>query len=444
MKVLNMKLQNKIQQKTDTIMLFRCTTQEYAERFLATGNIRFGTPQEWIDYYKEHGDGRGDLLEGAFASICDLDERPINFYKLYRPNVLMTHDERSGNYYFQSSDVLKFRTFCLFGLNKSHFTRDAEGEDRNIYPTGSITQKYFEDFSSISRENYDNLPKEEKPVLLMISNPHEFFERLKQALFKMGFKENEFIIHPVRYVDKQKPFLIGDSVPGELFAKDMYFEYQSEIRVVLMPNNPLAVEQLEQKNGILDLGSMEDIAEIHEYYFSDFFMQLRGNSILFVLSKPIETPITDPLSVIGYIHQVYRDEIPGGLLSIEKRDILVAEAADFLDKQFNIMFDETSLTFFSKDGTQTWKLNGIWEALYNHGCSYHSRGDYWKAVDQYTKAIAIAPERPEAWYNRAVSYFKLGDFGAMFDNMDKAIELDPDNEKYINERREQLKRLRKI
>lgn len=70
-------------------MLFRCTTLELAQKFLATGNIRFGVPQEWIDKYKEYGPGRGDLLEGAFAAIDKIDKRPIDFYNTIRPHVKM-------------------------------------------------------------------------------------------------------------------------------------------------------------------------------------------------------------------------------------------------------------------------------------------------------------------------------------------------------------------
>jgi len=432
---------DKSKNKAETLMLFRCTTLEYAEHFLETGNIRFGTPQEWIDYFKTHGDGRGDLLEGSFASIHTFDERPVAFYKHYRPQVHITKDKRNGNLYFQSSDVLMLRTFCLFGLDRALFTQELEAEDRKLYPTGSISKRYFEDFSEIKEDTYSNLPKEKKPVLLMIKNPKEFFQRLKQSLYKLGFEDNEFIIHPVGYMDKQEQFLIGDPLPGELFLKDMSFSYQSEIRVVLTPHKSSLTKLIEQKNGIIDLGNMKDIAEIQEYYFDDFHMQLRGNTILFSLPNAIETPISDPMTVISHIHQLYRDELPGPLLSIEKRDLLIDEACAFLQKHFGISFDKNSLTFTNSDGSKTWKLQNIWDILYGHGFSYYSRGEFEKSVDQYTKAILIDPQKPAAWYNRAVSYYKLGDYQKMLNDMNRAIELDPTNEKYIKERDDQLKNL---
>lgn len=423
----------------DTIMLFRCTTLDYAERFMETGNIRFGMPKEWIDYYKKHGDGRGDLLEGSFASLFNFDKRAFDFCKTRRTNVSVTQDERTGIYYFQSNDVLALRTFCLFGLNKSLFSEILEGEDRKLYPTGIIPKKYFEDFSNINQENYDNLPKSEKPVLLMINNPHKFFERLKHALLQYGFEQDEFVIQPVNYIDKHNQFLIGDIVPGELFVKDSSFDYQSEIRVVLMPRSSKIIKKLEKVNGIFDLGSMRDIASIYDYYFHDFHMQLRNNSILFTLPKPEFTPITDPLTIISYIHQIYRDEEPGGLLNIQDRDELVDKMAELLKSKFAIKFNMETLTFTSEDGQTTWVMKNVWETLYNQGFSYYIRGEYDKSIDQYTKAILIDSKRPDAWWNRAVSYYKKGDFSNMLSDMNQAIILDPNNQKYITERNEQLK-----
>lgn len=61
------KINDMRQKNFKTLMLFRCTTLEYANKFLETGNIRFGLPQEWIDDYKKNGSGRGDLFR---RSIC--------------------------------------------------------------------------------------------------------------------------------------------------------------------------------------------------------------------------------------------------------------------------------------------------------------------------------------------------------------------------------------
>lgn len=432
---------NKLNDELKILMLFRCTTQEYAERFIHTGNIRFGTPKEWIDYYQKSGNGRGDLLEGCFASIPDSIKPNIAISN--RNNVYIVHDELNRRYYFQSKDVLQLRTFCLFGLTTELFTQSLEGEDRNVYPTGRISKKYFSDFSDVLKEDYDNLPKEKKPVLLMIKKPQLFFERLRKMLLKIGFDENEYIIQPVRYISKNIDFYIDGQVPAELFYKDNLFNYQNEIRVVLSPQNSVIRSLIEENDGILDLGCMEDIAEIQDYYFEDFHMQLRDNNLLFTLPKPVERPITDPLEVMGYIQQIYRDEYPGSLLSISERDKLVDKAANFLKDQFNIEFCKETLTFISADGKIKWQLNKnyIWQRLFEHGRLYYERGEYEKSIDQYSKAILINPSIAVAWYNRAVSYFKTRNYYRMLSDMNKAIELDPTNEKYIKERNQQLKYL---
>lgn len=47
-----------------------------------------------------------ELLEGAFASIKELDERLISFYKTLRPNVKIGENPVGGFYFFQSEDIL--------------------------------------------------------------------------------------------------------------------------------------------------------------------------------------------------------------------------------------------------------------------------------------------------------------------------------------------------
>ncbi|MBN1035642.1 hypothetical protein DWC20_08800 [Clostridium botulinum] len=308
---LKIKDMNRIDFKT--LMLFRCTTLEYANKFLETGNLRFGCPQEWIDSYKISGAGRGDLLEGAFAAIKEFDERPIKFYKAVRPHVKMIKDSLKNFYYFQSEDVLNMRTFCLFGLNDNMFPEQAIAEDKKLYPCGKISKRYFRDFApNITKEDYDSLKPDEKPVLLMIHNPHEFFERMINFLHNFGLNDNEFIIHPVGYVNKYKQFWVGDKIPGELFIKDSSFDYQSEIRIVISSMRRKIIQKLNKVNGIVDIGSMKDIADIQEYYFTDFIMQKRGNQLLYALPKPIvkkfkECSLEELLSML---FQTYEDWLP--------------------------------------------------------------------------------------------------------------------------------------
>ena len=361
----------------------------------------------------------------------------LNDFKTLRTNVTFVKDERNGRFYFQSRDVLELRTFCVFGLNNSLFPKSLEGEDKNFYPTGNISRHYFDDFWDKTKEETDKLPDEQKPVLLIIKSPSEFFKRLKQSLYKLGFAENEFIIQYVLYMDKNQQFLINTPIPHELFFKDNKFKYQSEIRVVLIPRNPKPIKSLNDKNGILDIGCMKDIAEIQKYYFSDFHMQLRGDQLLFSLPEPIVTPITDYKEVIWYMYQVYCDELPG-ILNIEKREQLIDEAAKFLKDTFGIPFYKDSLSFVIDGKVVSFIPKEIAKVLFRHGYNYFLQKKYKQSIDQYSKAIEMDPCYAAAWYNRAVCYHRIGEYKNMFKDMEKAILLDPKNQKYIKERDEQI------
>ena len=52
------------------LLFFRCTTQEYVKKFIGFGNLRFGTPNEWINAAKTYNFGRGDVLEGSCIAIA--------------------------------------------------------------------------------------------------------------------------------------------------------------------------------------------------------------------------------------------------------------------------------------------------------------------------------------------------------------------------------------
>ncbi len=425
-----------------TLMLFRCTTLEYAKKFLETGNIRFSLPKEWIDFCRKYGAGRGDLLEGAFASIKELDERPINFYKTLRPNVIVEKNPVGGFYFFQSEDILKMRTFCLFGLNDNMFSKKSRAEDHKIYPWGEISKKYFRDlFPDVTKDNYAFLQPSDKPVLLMIHNPHEFFQRIRKCLYKLGLKENEFIISPVSYVNKYEQFLIGEPMPKELFIKDLFFKDQSEIRIVITTTRKKIIDKINKSDGIFDIGPMKDIASYQEYYFKDFCMQLRGNSLYFELPNPIETIIDDPLQLIGIVRQALCDELPESPMSIEEIDNYIAPIIEILENQFNIIFDRSNLTFCRNDNSQSWKLGNIWETLFLHGFNYFNEKEYELSVDSYTKAINIDSTKPEAWYNRACSLYCLKRYDEMFSDMDEAIKLAPTNSKYLTGRTRMMQQL---
>lgn len=73
--------------------------------------------------------------------------------------------------------------------------------------------------------------------------------------------------------------------------------------------------------------------------------------------------------------------------------------------------------------------NKHWEETdtYNdRGLAYHNKGDYDKAILEYTKAIELDSGAAKAYSNRGVAYCNKEDYGRAITDFTRAIELDPD------------------
>lgn len=127
----------------------------------------------------------------------------------------------------------------------------------------------------------------------MITNPHEFFKRIRKYFKSIGAKENEILIAPVTYLDKRSPFAHTDNSPYELFLKDLSFQHQSEIRIIINSKNPKVRRTLRENNNIIDIGNIEDIAHIEGFYFEDMAMELVGNVFRYALAEPKIHPINE-------------------------------------------------------------------------------------------------------------------------------------------------------
>lgn len=64
-------------------------------------------------------------------------------------------------------------------------------------------------------------------------------------------------------------------------------------------------------------------------------------------------------------------------------------------------------------------------ALINRGVAYKSTGQYELAVDDYTRAIRIAPKDALLYQNRANALREMGDYNAALEDIQKSIDLDP-------------------
>jgi len=67
------------------------------------------------------------------------------------------------------------------------------------------------------------------------------------------------------------------------------------------------------------------------------------------------------------------------------------------------------------------------------GISQFEKGEYRQAIVNYTKAIEIVPDLPQAYFDRGLAYFRDGNLDEAIDDYSKAIEIDPNySEVYAN------------
>ncbi len=71
---------------------------------------------------------------------------------------------------------------------------------------------------------------------------------------------------------------------------------------------------------------------------------------------------------------------------------------------------------------------------YNRGLEYQRKGQYDKAISDYSKAIEINPRDAEACYNRGNAYQINGQYDQAISDYNKAIEINPRYAKAYNNR----------
>lgn len=268
-----------------TILLFRCTRRKYAESFLK-GKIFFNQPKNWIQIEKNGNKGQGDVLEGTFLSANENDKS--NFIEKLKENKNLTYFYENGFIYFRRKTVENLYSICFYGLKDNSFTEKNIDEDGKVHYISRVGNSYFTDFSdNVTESNYSSISDSEKPVVLFINNPHKFFAKIRESLKKIGLKEEEIIISPVEYIDKKVVSISAIPYPKELLLKDNHYSKQSEIRIIINSQNEKFVKYMKDNNNTIDIGNIEDITEIYDYYFKDLLIEKTGkNSIIFTLPKP--------------------------------------------------------------------------------------------------------------------------------------------------------------
>ncbi len=409
-----------------TIMLLRCTEKKYAKSFVEKGTIRFGTPNEWRKIKKE---GQGDRLEGCYSSVTNIDGAEPFLLSL-RDNSFYEYIEELNKYCFFDNEILKQRSFCLYGLNKSLFSQVHTDNFLNKIKIGIIPHSYFQDFTNVTQEEYESLDDDDKPVVLFINNPKEFFKRVRDSLHSIGIYDKEIIIRPVNYVDRSENWVLGEPSPKELFFKELKFKQQGEIRIVINTKRQDIIEMFNNQNGLIDIGNLSDICFISDYYFKDLNVSLGDKELFYELDKPITSKVTFD-EALAILVQYLCDEAPESPLSIDALNDKLKEFSLLFDKSFNCDYNPNHLYLYNRDNNQTYEFSKIVESrLIKHSQHYYEKNNYQEFYKANKLITLYIPTASYAWWNIGVYYFSQKNYQLMFENFDKAIELDPNNKKY--------------
>ena len=71
---------------------------------------------------------------------------------------------------------------------------------------------------------------------------------------------------------------------------------------------------------------------------------------------------------------------------------------------------------------------------FEKGLKYDIDKDYDKAIEAFTKAIALKPDYAYAYTNRGFAYYNNGQYDRAIEDYDKAIALDPNDAEAYNNR----------
>ncbi|KAB0444481.1 hypothetical protein [Lysinibacillus fusiformis] len=255
----------------DFLLVFRCTTQKYAENFLKKGEIKFGTPESWVNYAFEKGDGRGDKLEGTLATCDVFDIERLNElnqkYKKYPDLVRMPMENRV---YLKKEEDMRLPCFCFYILKQGMFECPKEEGKHKL--TTTVPASYFRDFvDNMEIQEIAKLSDEDKPAVVFIWDYKKFEQRIINALIAIGVKREEIIITRVSYFDFNKYgesgwWDFGQKPPIQLTIKHNRFEDQSEARIIINTDNE-RIKQILLKP--IEIGSLEDIAQVSNTYLHE-------------------------------------------------------------------------------------------------------------------------------------------------------------------------------
>ncbi|NFD96758.1 hypothetical protein EXN37_03100 [Clostridium botulinum] len=262
-------------------LAFRCTSVQYAENFLNKGQIKFNTPNSWVKYAFEKGEGRGDKLEGTIATFrIDDIEHMIELNKKYKYCFDLKRMIIDKRVYLKRARDMSLLCFCFYVLKQDMFKCPNEEGKHKL--TTTIPSSYFKDFmDNLEPCEVEKLDENDKPAVIIIYNYPEFEKRIVRALMKIGLKREEIIIERVLYKDLEKFGRDGwwdfcQKPPMELAIKDKRFKSQSEARIIINTDDMKIKNKLKKP---IEIGPLRDIACI-SYKYSCEGMSIELNAEL--------------------------------------------------------------------------------------------------------------------------------------------------------------------
>lgn len=389
-----------------TLMLFRCTKRKYAQDFIS-GKIFFNTPRNWIKEEEKGNKGQGDCLEGTFFSAKSNDTHP--FIAGLKSDANLTHFDNEGYTFFRRRNIENLPCVCFYGLNDNDWNKVVDKQGKGHWKT-VVPLTYFSDFSGgLTREEYERIEVDEQPVIMLIRNPHSFFEKIRKALYKLGVLPNEIIISPVDYLEKHTVAMCALEYPRELLIKDISFAAQKEIRIIINTQSKSFYKYFVAHSGVIDVGSLCDFIDIQDYYFSDMEIERIGNKkISYTLPKPFVTVCNwDSLTFMD-LFQKYREiqwQYPNDIVEREKK---LSPLIDYIKKRFGIKLFSDGAGYKIEEITP-----GASKAVFNEIEKYSSKIDsFYQQIDEllkgkhYDEAIAECRKARENKELASFSYKK--------------------------------------
>lgn len=248
------------------------TKQCFAQDFLSKGRVKFNSPENWVLESRLNGQGRGDIFEGilAFCSINDKDTKKAiqrdcaSGLKSGRIVENLSQSIEENRIFFRDPSVMNLPCYCFYTLKYDLFEVPRTTGKQTLKT--KIPASYFADFATNSSKTCG------RPALIVINDFIKFKKRLVSYLVSIGVKENMIYTGSMQYYDFEKYGANGTinfnpTYGGELFVKSNEFQHQSEGRFVINVSDDSLREKLITEP--MDLGSMEDIATLHEGAFKD-------------------------------------------------------------------------------------------------------------------------------------------------------------------------------